>query len=99
MFRICMGLISLAYVLAFVTGILALVSQYWVTGKFEAVRNATVVKEIDCGLFTDLTRYYLKDDNIPDESDNPFGQDVSKTFTGMFIFFFIFMLPVSIGGW
>ena len=83
-----MGLISLAYILALVIGILALVSQYWVTGKSEEVRNATVVKEIDCGLFTDHTRYYLKDDN---------GQDVSKTFTGMFIFFHFYASRLNRG--
>ncbi|XP_060584500.1 uncharacterized protein LOC132740585 [Ruditapes philippinarum] len=61
--------ILLANCLAFGLGLLALLLPNWSSGNFEEVRNVTVVKEIDSGLFNEKNEYYMKEDSILDSSE------------------------------
>lgn len=67
------------YVLALVFGLFALFLPYWVSGKVEGMRTVTVVKEIDSGLFKEVNKYYMKEGNITDDSDNGFPE-ISGTY-------------------
>jgi hypothetical protein len=66
-------------VLALVFGLFALFLPYWVSGKVEGMRTVTVVKEIDSGLFKEVNKYYMKEGNITDDSDNGFPE-ISGTY-------------------
>lgn len=61
--------ILVANCLAFGLGLLALLLPNWSSGNFEEVRNVTVVKEIDSGLFNEKNEYYMKEDSILDSSE------------------------------
>ena len=62
------------YILALVLGLIALLLPYWASGKFDEVRNITVVKDIDSGLFKEQSEYFMEEPDTFEISGTLFGK-------------------------
>ncbi|XP_053382933.1 uncharacterized protein LOC128549677 [Mercenaria mercenaria] len=64
-------IICFLYIFAWLFGLLSLFLPFWISGEIDSgVRNVTVVKDIDSGLFWKRQTYYIKKDSIPDSDDS-----------------------------
>ncbi|XP_045182542.2 uncharacterized protein LOC123541192 [Mercenaria mercenaria] len=63
--------ICFLYIFAWLFAMASFLLPYWISGEIDAaVRNVTVVKEVDSGLLWKRQTYYMKADSIPDSDDS-----------------------------